>query len=41
MGQETDVLVPRHHEPKEQLPGSEAKLAPKPDWEPRYPGSAG
>lgn len=22
-----------------QLPGSEAKLDPKPDWEPRYPGS--
>ena len=21
------------------LPGSEAKLEPKPDWEPRYPGS--
>jgi NAD(P)-dependent dehydrogenase (short-subunit alcohol dehydrogenase family) len=39
MADDTDVLVPRHHEPKEQLPGSEAKLDPKPDWEPRYPGS--
>ena len=39
MADEADVLVPRHHEPKEQLPGSEAKLDPKPDWEPRYPGS--
>jgi NAD(P)-dependent dehydrogenase (short-subunit alcohol dehydrogenase family) len=39
MADETDVLVPRHHEPKEHLPGSEAKLDPKPDWEPRYPGS--
>jgi NAD(P)-dependent dehydrogenase (short-subunit alcohol dehydrogenase family) len=39
MADDTDVLVPRHHEAKEQLPGSEAKLEPKPDWEPRYPGS--
>ncbi|MGI8706064.1 MAG: SDR family oxidoreductase [Sphingomicrobium sp.] len=39
MSGDSDVLVPRHHEPKEQLPGSEAKLEPKPDWEPRYPGS--
>jgi NAD(P)-dependent dehydrogenase (short-subunit alcohol dehydrogenase family) len=28
---------PMIHE--DQLPGSEAKLEPKPDWEPRYPGS--
>jgi NAD(P)-dependent dehydrogenase (short-subunit alcohol dehydrogenase family) len=39
MADESDVLVPRHHEPKEQLPGSEAKLEPKPEWEPRYRGS--
>ena len=26
-----------HEEPK--LPGHETKLDPKPDWEPRYPGS--
>lgn len=39
MADDTDVLVPRHHEAKEQLPGSEAKLEPKPDWEPRFPGS--
>jgi NAD(P)-dependent dehydrogenase (short-subunit alcohol dehydrogenase family) len=28
---------PMIHE--DELPGSEAKLEPKPDWEPRYPGS--
>lgn len=39
MSDDTAVLVPRHHETKENLPGSEAKLEPKPDWEPRYPGS--
>jgi NAD(P)-dependent dehydrogenase (short-subunit alcohol dehydrogenase family) len=39
MGDDSDVLVPRHKEPKENLPGSEAKLEPRPDWEPRYPGS--
>ena len=39
MPDDTEVLVPPHHEAKEQLPGSEAKLDPKPDWEPRYPGS--
>jgi NAD(P)-dependent dehydrogenase (short-subunit alcohol dehydrogenase family) len=37
MADDTDVLVPEIHE--DQLPGSEAKLDPKPDWEPRYPGS--
>ena len=37
MADDTDVLVPRLHEAK--MPGSEAKLEPKPDWEPRYPGS--
>jgi NAD(P)-dependent dehydrogenase (short-subunit alcohol dehydrogenase family) len=37
MAGEADVLVPQIHE--DQLPGSEAKLEPKPDWEPRYPGS--
>ena len=39
MADDADVLIPRHHEAKEDLPGSEAKLEPKPDWEPRYPGS--
>ncbi|MBI1402501.1 MAG: glucose 1-dehydrogenase [Porphyrobacter sp.] len=29
--------VPKMHEG--QLPGSEAKLDPKPEWQPRYPGS--
>ena len=24
---------------EDQLPGHESKLEPKPDWEPRYPGS--
>ena len=33
----SDVKEPMVHE--DQLPGSEAKLEPKPDWEPRYPGS--
>ena len=33
----SDVIEPMIHE--EQLPGSEEKLEPKPDWEPRYPGS--
>jgi NAD(P)-dependent dehydrogenase (short-subunit alcohol dehydrogenase family) len=37
MADDTDVLVPRIHE--DQLPGSEAKLEPKPEWQPRYPGS--
>ena len=39
MSDDTEVMIPRHHEAKEKLPGSEAKLDPKPDWEPRYPGS--
>ena len=33
----SDVIEPMIHE--DQLPGSEAKLEPKPEWEPRYPGS--
>jgi len=37
MDDDTDVLVPPIHE--DRLPGSEAKLEPKPDWHPRYPGS--
>ncbi len=37
MADDTDVLIPKVHE--DDLPGSEAKLDPKPDWEPRYPGS--
>jgi NAD(P)-dependent dehydrogenase (short-subunit alcohol dehydrogenase family) len=37
MADDTDVLVPQIHE--DQLPGSEAKLEPKPEWQPRYPGS--
>ena len=37
MTDDTDVLIPKVHEDQE--PGSEARLDPKPDWEPRYPGS--
>jgi NAD(P)-dependent dehydrogenase (short-subunit alcohol dehydrogenase family) len=37
MADDSDVLVPQIHE--DQLPGSEAKLEPKPEWQPRYPGS--
>jgi len=37
--QDSDVLVPKYDEAKDELPGSEAKLEPQPDWEPRYPGS--
>ena len=37
MADDTDVLVPEIHE--DQLPGSEARLEPKPEWHPRYPGS--
>jgi len=37
MADDTDVLIPEVHE--DQLPGSEAKMEPKPDWHPRYPGS--
>ena len=33
----SDVVEPMIHE--DQLPGHESKLHPKPDWEPRYPGS--
>jgi NAD(P)-dependent dehydrogenase (short-subunit alcohol dehydrogenase family) len=33
----SDVIEPMVHE--DQLPGHESKLEPKPDWEPRYPGS--
>ena len=33
----SDVIEPMIHE--DQLPGSEEKLEPKPDWHPRYPGS--
>src|SRR4030095_6857316 len=32
-----DVMEPRIYE--DQLPGHESQLEPKPDWEPRYPGS--
>ena len=33
----SDVMEPMIHE--DQLPGHESRLEPKPDWEPRYPGS--
>src|ERR1700742_4385491 len=33
----SDVVEPMIHE--DQLPGHESELEPKPDWEPRYPGS--
>ena len=33
----SDFVEPMIHE--DQLPGHESKLEPKPDWEPRYPGS--
>ena len=33
----SDVIEPMVHE--DQLPGHESQLEPKPDWEPRYPGS--
>src|SRR5947199_2156715 len=33
----SDVIEPMIHE--DQLPGHESKLEPKPDWQPRYPGS--
>jgi NAD(P)-dependent dehydrogenase (short-subunit alcohol dehydrogenase family) len=39
MSDDADVLIPKHDEAKDNLPGSEAKLDPKPDWQPRYPGS--
>ena len=34
---DTDALEPMIHE--DALPGHESALEPKPDWEPRYPGS--
>jgi len=34
----SDVIEPMIHE--DQLPGHESQLEPKPDWKPRYPGSA-
>ena len=37
MADDADVLIPRVHEAD--MPGSEAKLDPKPDWQPRFPGS--
>ena len=33
----SDVMEPMIHE--DRLPGHESKLEPKPEWEPRYPGS--
>ena len=33
----SDVVQPMVHE--DQLPGHESRLEPKPDWQPRYPGS--
>ena len=33
----SDTVEPMIHE--DQLPGHESRLEPKPDWEPRYPGS--
>ena len=33
----SDVIEPMIHE--DRLPGHESELEPKPDWEPRYPGS--
>src|SRR3954447_11026481 len=33
----SDIMEPMVHE--DQLPGHESQLEPKPDWEPRYPGS--
>src|SRR6476646_3746855 len=37
MHDESDVMEPMIHE--DRLPGHESRLEPKPDWEPRYPGS--
>ena len=34
----SEVMEPMVHE--DRLPGHESKLEPKPDWQPRYPGSA-
>jgi NAD(P)-dependent dehydrogenase (short-subunit alcohol dehydrogenase family) len=33
----SDVMEPMIHE--DRLPGNESKLEPKPEWQPRYPGS--
>src|SRR3954447_6855409 len=33
----SDVMEPMVHE--DRLPGHESELEPKPDWQPRYPGS--
>ncbi|HEX8257696.1 MAG TPA: NAD(P)-dependent oxidoreductase, partial [Allosphingosinicella sp.] len=33
---DTETLEMIH---EDQLPGHESQLEPKPDWEPRYPGS--
>src|SRR3954447_6310837 len=33
----SDVMEPMVHE--DRLPGHESQLEPKPDWQPRYPGS--
>src|SRR5689334_23713275 len=33
----SDVMEPMIHE--DRLPGHESELEPKPDWQPRYPGS--
>ena len=37
MTDQSDVLEPMIHEDQE--PGHESQLEPKPDWQPRYPGS--
>ena len=37
MQQDSDVMEPMVHQDQE--PGHESQLEPKPDWEPRYPGS--
>src|SRR5947209_13716193 len=37
MVDQSDVMEPMIHE--DRLPGHESALEPKPDWEPRYPGS--
>ena len=34
---EAALIEPIHEEPK--MPGHESRLEPKPEWEPRYPGS--
>jgi NAD(P)-dependent dehydrogenase (short-subunit alcohol dehydrogenase family) len=37
MADQSDVMEPMVHQDQE--PGHESQLEPKPDWEPRYPGS--